>query len=48
MVIANRRRFGRVTARFWRRGRMPVGMTVCYDLRFPYLYRALAKAGARC
>lgn len=28
-------------------GPMPVGMTVCYDLRFPYLYRALAKAGAR-
>ena len=26
---------------------MPVGMTVCYDLRFAYLYRALAKAGAR-
>ncbi len=25
----------------------PVGMTVCYDLRFPYLYRGLAKAGAR-
>lgn len=23
-----------------------VGMSVCYDLRFPYLYRALAKAGA--
>lgn len=23
-----------------------VGMTVCYDLRFPQLYRALAKAGA--
>ncbi len=23
-----------------------VGMTVCYDLRFPYLYRMLAKAGA--
>jgi predicted amidohydrolase len=23
-----------------------VGMTVCYDLRFAYLYRALAKAGA--
>jgi predicted amidohydrolase len=23
-----------------------VGMTVCYDVRFPYLYRALAKAGA--
>lgn len=25
---------------------MRLGMTVCYDLRFPYLYRALAKAGA--
>lgn len=25
----------------------PVGMTVCYDLRFPYLYRDLAQAGAR-
>ena len=24
-----------------------LGMTVCYDLRFPYLYRALAKSGAR-
>ncbi len=23
-----------------------VGLTICYDLRFPYLYRALAKAGA--
>ncbi len=23
-----------------------LGMTVCYDLRFPQLYRALAKAGA--
>lgn len=23
-----------------------VGMTVCYDVRFPHLYRALAKAGA--
>ena len=23
-----------------------LGMTVCYDLRFPYLYRALAEAGA--
>ncbi|ETX30557.1 carbon-nitrogen hydrolase family protein [Roseivivax isoporae] len=23
-----------------------VGLTVCYDLRFPYLYRALAQAGA--
>jgi deaminated glutathione amidase len=24
-----------------------IGMTVCYDLRFPHLYRTLAKAGAR-
>lgn len=24
----------------------PLGMTICYDLRFPYLYRALAQAGA--
>lgn len=24
----------------------PLGLTICYDLRFPYLYRALAKAGA--
>jgi predicted amidohydrolase len=24
----------------------PIGLTVCYDLRFPHLYRALAKAGA--
>jgi deaminated glutathione amidase len=24
-----------------------LGMTVCYDLRFPQLYRALAKSGAR-
>jgi deaminated glutathione amidase len=23
-----------------------IGLTICYDLRFPYLYRALAKAGA--
>lgn len=23
-----------------------IGLTVCYDVRFPYLYRALAKAGA--
>ena len=23
-----------------------LGMTVCYDMRFPYLYRTLAKAGA--
>lgn len=25
----------------------PVGMTICYDVRFPHLHRALAKAGAR-
>ena len=24
-----------------------IGMTVCYDVRFPYLYRRLAKAGAQ-
>lgn len=24
-----------------------VGLTICYDLRFPYLYRSLAKAGAK-
>jgi predicted amidohydrolase len=24
-----------------------LGMSVCYDVRFPYLYRALAKAGAQ-
>jgi predicted amidohydrolase len=24
-----------------------VGMTICYDVRFPYLYRSLAHAGAR-
>ena len=24
----------------------PLGMTICYDLRFPHLYRDLAKAGA--
>jgi deaminated glutathione amidase len=24
-----------------------IGMTVCYDLRFPHLYRRLAKAGAQ-
>ncbi|MEQ9692826.1 carbon-nitrogen hydrolase family protein [Shimia sp. SDUM112013] len=23
-----------------------IGMTICYDIRFPYLHRALAKAGA--
>lgn len=28
-------------------GPAAIGMTVCYDLRFPQLYRALAKAGAR-
>lgn len=25
---------------------MRLGLTICYDVRFPYLYRALAKAGA--
>lgn len=25
----------------------PLGMTICYDVRFPALYRALAQAGAR-
>lgn len=25
----------------------PLGMTICYDLRFPHLHRALAKGGAR-
>ena len=25
----------------------PLGLTVCYDLRFPHLYRQLAQAGAR-
>ncbi len=24
----------------------PIGMTICYDMRFPHLYRGLAKAGA--
>jgi len=24
----------------------PIGLTICYDLRFPHLYRALAQAGA--
>ncbi|MBU2992281.1 carbon-nitrogen hydrolase family protein [Octadecabacter sp. 1_MG-2023] len=27
-------------------GTAKVGLTICYDLRFPYLHRALAKAGA--
>lgn len=26
---------------------LPLGMTICYDLRFPHLYRNLAQAGAR-
>ena len=25
---------------------MPIGMSVCYDLRFPYLYQALTRKGA--
>jgi len=28
-------------------GGMTVGLSVCYDLRFPYLYRDLAQAGAK-
>jgi predicted amidohydrolase len=28
-------------------GFAPVGLSICYDLRFPQLFRALAKAGAR-
>ncbi len=28
-------------------GPVPVGMSICYDLRFPHLYRALARAGAQ-
>lgn len=28
-------------------GPWPIGMTICYDLRFPHLYRDLAQAGAR-
>ena len=24
----------------------PIGLTICYDVRFPYLYRTLAQAGA--
>lgn len=27
-------------------GPMPIGLSICYDLRFPRLYRALAQAGA--
>lgn len=26
---------------------VPIGLTVCYDIRFPYLYRGMAKAGAK-
>jgi deaminated glutathione amidase len=25
----------------------PIGLTICYDIRFPHLYRTLAKAGAK-
>ena len=28
-------------------GPAPMGLTICYDLRFPHLYRRLAKAGAQ-
>mgnify|MGYP001600902399 CR=1 FL=1 len=28
-------------------GPLPVGLTICYDLRFPALYRTLAQAGAQ-
>lgn len=28
-------------------GPVPVGMTICYDMRFPQLYRRLAQAGAK-
>ncbi|MFT4012426.1 MAG: carbon-nitrogen hydrolase family protein [Paracoccus sp. (in: a-proteobacteria)] len=28
-------------------GPCPLGLTICYDLRFPHLYRDLAKAGAQ-
>ena len=28
-------------------GPVPIGMTVCYDLRFPHLHRRLAQGGAR-
>ena len=26
---------------------VPVGLTICYDIRFPYLYRGMAKSGAK-
>ena len=46
-AIANRAATGRAKARVvadlpWAR----LGLTICYDLRFPALYRALAEAGA--
>ena len=25
----------------------PIGLTICYDMRFPHLYRVLARAGAK-
>ena len=28
-------------------GPVPIGLTVCYDVRFPHLFRRLAKAGAQ-
>ncbi len=31
----------------WGDAAIGLGMTICYDLRFPYLYRALAQAGAQ-
>ncbi len=35
------------TSAVFAQGPLPIGMTICYDLRFPQLYRALAKAGAQ-
>jgi len=29
-------------------GDVRIGMSICYDVRFPALYRTLAKAGAEC
>lgn len=26
---------------------IPVGLTICYDVRFPYMYRGMSKAGAK-
>ena len=44
------RRASRPATRWWSRRRRigGVGLSVCYDLRFPELYRALAARGARC